>query len=43
MTRLYEAEIEGEISVAKGEIIGLIENNPNDKMCKVNYFADVIV
>ena len=32
-----------EISVVKGDIIGLIENNPNDNMCKVNYFADVIV
>ncbi len=31
-----------EISVVKGDIIGIIENNPDDKMCKVN-FADVIV
>ncbi len=31
-----------EISVVKGDIIRLVENNP-DNMCKVNYFADVIV
>ena len=43
VTHLYEAEMEDEISVAKGDIIGLIENNPNGNMCKVNYFADIIV
>ena len=43
VTHHFAAEVKDEISVAKGEIIGLIEDNPEDNMCKVNYFASVTI